>query len=186
MMKSFPLFAVLRGRRVVIAGGGEEAVRKAALFGRAKADLVVVAADIDRAAFEAAGVQARFVARDAEPEDFAGAFIVVVADAGDAYAEALARTARAAGALVNVVDRPALCDFTTPSIVDRGDVVVAISTNGTAPVLGAKLRAVVEAAAPPRLGALAAFAGSFRDAVAAAVPKASRRRFWTTFFRGPI
>jgi len=84
------------------------------------------------------------------------------------------------------VDRPDLCDFTTPSIVDRGRLVIAISTDGAAPVYAKKLRADVEALLPPNAGALADFADRYRSAVKANIDDADRRVFWEAFFNGPI
>ncbi|MEK7266661.1 MAG: siroheme synthase CysG, partial [Pseudomonadota bacterium] len=101
-------------------------------------------------------------------------------------ASALAGFARSAGVPVNVVDHPELSDFLTPSIVDRGDIVVAISTGGAAPVLGRRLREKIEALLPQNLERLAAFARSFRSAVAARVAPEKRRLFWENFFDGPL
>ena len=86
--------------------------------------------------------------------------------------------------VVNVVDRPELCDATTPSIVDRDPVVVAIGTEGTAPVLGRAIKTKIEALIPPGVGRLAALAGRLRSAVARDLPQASRRAFWAWVFKG--
>lgn len=185
-MKSFPAFIKLTGRKVVIAGGGPEALRKARLLAAAGAELTIIAPAIDEELRREFQGSTRFTAAGPALCDFEGALLVVVADAQAADAERLARWAREAGALVNVVDRPDLCDFTTPSIVDRGDIVVAISTGGAAPVLGQRLRGKIEALAPARLGDLAGFAASFRDAVKATIPQSERRAFWSAVFDGPI
>lgn len=190
-MESFPAFLKLKSRPVVILGAGEEAVRKARLYADAGAALTIIAED----ALESDFTDARFrnsagsitvKARAPHKGDVTGAVIVVIADAPPDIATLYRGWAHEAGALVNVVDQPALCDFTTPSIIDRGDVVVAISTGGAAPVLGQKLRGQIEALAPPRLGVLAAFAKSFRDAVKAKVPFEKRRAFWVKVLEGPI
>ena len=77
-----------------------------------------------------------------------------------------AAIARALGVPVNVPDKPALCSFVMPAIVDRGEVTVAIGTEGTSPVLAQRLRAWLERELHPGLDALARLAGDFRDAVA--------------------
>jgi uroporphyrin-III C-methyltransferase/precorrin-2 dehydrogenase/sirohydrochlorin ferrochelatase len=93
---------------------------------------------------------------------------------------------RAARVPLNVVDRPELCDFTVPSILDRGDVVAAIGSNGTAPVLAKSIRTKLEALLPARVGDLAALAGRLRDTVKAALPDFSaRRKFWERTLTGP-
>jgi len=189
-MNNFPAFIDLKDRKVIIAGGGEEARRKARLYVAAGAHLSIIAPVIDAglaAEFsEHASERVHMITATPAALDFEGAVIAVIADADEAQAAVYAKWARNAGALVNVVDQPALCDFTTPSIIDRGQVTIAISTDGAAPVLGQQLRAKVEALAPARLGNLAAFAGSFRDAVKATISADQRRSFWTDVFRGPI
>ena len=91
------------------------------------------------------------------------------------------------GVPVNVVDRPSLCTFIWPAIVDRDPVTIAISSGGTAPVLARSIRARLEALLPANLGRLARFAEDFRAAVKAINPPGpARRRFWDRFFAGPI
>ncbi|MGH6892993.1 MAG: siroheme synthase CysG, partial [Dongiaceae bacterium] len=98
-----------------------------------------------------------------------------------------AEAARAAGKLVNIVDRPELSDFTMPAIVDRGDIVVAVSTQGASPVLAQRVRAAIESVLPPGLGRLAQFAQRFRYAIQSRIAdSASRRRFWDQVLGGPI
>ncbi|MBB5517251.1 siroheme synthase CysG [Amphiplicatus metriothermophilus] len=185
-MKQFPAFLDLSGRRIVIAGGGAAALQKARLFAAAGAELFVVGRPLVPALAEELADRAVLIERTAVANDFAAATLAVVAEDDEARAEALAAAAREQGALVNVVDRPELCDFLTPSIIDRGEVVVAVSTGGAAPVLGRRLRAQIETLLPARLGELAAFARSFRRAVAGKVPPPLRRRFWERFFDGPL
>jgi uroporphyrin-III C-methyltransferase / precorrin-2 dehydrogenase / sirohydrochlorin ferrochelatase len=164
---AFPAFLDLAGRRCLVIGGGAEAERKAALLRRAGAD-----------------VHRR---TDFSDDLLAGMTLVIVAEAPLAVAEAVARAARAGGILVNVVDRPALCDFIVPAIVDRAPVVVAISTAGTAPGLAKLLRMILDRLLPRRLGELAALAGGFRPQVSRRLEDAAaRRRFWRRIFTGRV
>ena len=87
-----------------------------------------------------------------------------------------------AGAVLNVVDQPHLCDAITPSIVDRDPVVVAIGTEGTAPVLARQIKTKLEETLEPRLGDLAAFAGRMRMAAAARLAPRARRDLWRWVF----
>ena len=189
-MNRFPLFVDLQGKKVVIAGGDEEAERKARLVAKAGATIVVITAAVDRARFEGlrddGAADVAILAVDPAPADFEGAALAIIADVDELTAARYAKWARKAGALVNVVDRPGLCDFTTPSIIDRDDVVIAISTGGAAPVLGQRLRGKIEALLPARLGALARFAKSFRDDVKKSVPASARRKLWGKVFDGPV
>ncbi|WP_334191968.1 siroheme synthase CysG [Pararhodobacter sp.] len=183
-MQTFPMFLTMTQRTVIIAGGGEQAAQKARLIARTTAGMVLVAPELDP---ELAGLvgagRARHLTDPAEA-DWAGASLVFVATGDAARDRALHRLAKARGAaLVNVVDRPALCDAFTPAIVDRDPVVVAIGTEGTAPVLGRNIRARIETLLEPRLGDLAALAGRLRGAVEAGIPHDRRRAFWDWVFR---
>ncbi|MFQ6552179.1 siroheme synthase CysG [Aestuariibius insulae] len=184
-MKSFPMFIRTTGRRVVIAGGGEQAAQKARLILKTDAQIVLAAPELDA---ELRGLVAQNRAtHDAcpiAPETFAGSALTFIATGCAGADAALHALAKAGGATVNVVDRPELCDATTPSIVDRDPVVVAIGTEGTAPVLGRTLKTRIETLLPPRIGGLAALAGRLRGAVAEQLPENTRRAFWAWVFGG--
>ncbi len=183
-MKSFPMFIRTTGRRVVVVGGGEQAAQKMRLLLKTDADLVLVARDPDPelAALVASG---RVVCTpDLSADVFTAAvmgFVATGCPGFDAAAHALAQAARCP---VNVVDRPDLCDLTTPAIVDRDPVVIAIGSEGTAPVLTREIKTTLETLLPQNLGGLAALAGRLRDAVAQRVPRENRRAFWGWVFRG--
>jgi precorrin-2 dehydrogenase/sirohydrochlorin ferrochelatase len=162
-MQTFPAFFPLAGRRVVIAGGGEAAEAKARLFEGSPAQ-------VDRLSGEAA----------LDPAAYIGAALAFVAGGDLAFVTAAAAAARKAGAPVNVVDHPALCDFQTPAIVDRGRVVAAVGTAGAAPVMASLLRAELEARIPAAAGAVADLLAQRRDEIRAAYPDLARRR---AFFR---
>ncbi len=184
-MKNYPAFFSLENKRVVIAGGGELAIRKARLVFAAGADIVMIAPSIDEEIKKEFPQKVQFVERAPIPDDFQNTLIAIIAEAREDLQIRLHKMAKDAGALVNVVDAPDLCDFTTPSIIDRDDIVVAISTNGKAPVLGRNLREKIERMLPAKLGGLVAFAGSFRPAVVAKFGNKTRQ-FWEQFFDGPI
>ena len=178
-MKSFPMFVKMVARRVVITGGGEQAAQKARLMLKTEAALTFVSDGLDDElqAIVDAG-RATHHSGQITPDIFAGAALVFIATGDTARDEALHRLAKQAGATVNVVDRPDLCDVSTPSIVDRDPVVVAIGTEGTAPVLARRLKTDLEQILDPRLGSFAALAGRLREAVAAKVPARRRRDVW--------
>ncbi len=118
------------------------------------------------------------------PETFADTALVFIASGCPGADASLHAIATAAGALVNVVDQPHLCDALTPSIVNRDPVVVAIGTEGTAPVLARQIKTQIEQMLDPRLGTFAALAGRLRGAVAARIPREDRRAFWAWAFQG--
>lgn len=167
-MKHLPLFFDLAGRRVVVVGEGAAADRRA---------------DLVRSA--GAHVQ-RFASATVQAADFRGAVAAFIAT-GDADRDAAAqRAAKSIGVPVNVADRPALCDFILPAIVDRDEIVVAVSTGGASPTLATLLRGRIEAALPERLGAVARLAATFRAQVNALIGEPARRRaFFRRLVEGP-
>lgn len=185
MMRNFPVFLDVDGRRVIVVGGGETAAQKARLVRKTSATLVLIAPELD--AELQALVDAGNAVHDRGPittdtfRDAALVFVATGCPATDACCHALAK---AAGALVNTVDQPHLCDAYTPSIVDRSPVVVAIGTEGAAPVLGRQIKTAVEKMLDPALGRYVGLAGQLRDAVARNVPKPDRRAFWQWAFSG--
>src|SRR6185369_17396845 len=121
-----------------------------------------------------------------DPRAYQGAALAFVASEDEAFARAAAEAARAAHVPVNVADRPALCDFTTPAVIDRGEVVLAVGTGGGAPMLATLLRQDIEARAPEGLGRLAALFRAMQAEVRAALPEPSRRRdFLRAALTGP-
>lgn len=182
-MRHFPIFRDLRGARVVISGGGEVARAKLRGLLRTEARLAVyAAAPQDEIRQLAAEGRLTLIERAFTEGDAHGAALVYGANADPAEDLRVAAIARAAGALVNVVDDLDHSDFITPAIVDRAPVVVAIGTEGTAPVLARSLKARIEAMLPQSTGPLARIAAGFR-AVAESLPHgAPRRAFWTRFF----
>lgn len=153
-MDSLPLFHRVAGKPVLVLGEGP-------------------AADAKRRLVERAGGDTLSDARDAIGR---GARIAFVAFDDPAIAAATAERLRAAGMLVNVVDLPELCDFTTPSVLDRDPVLVAIGTGGASAGLAKHLRLRLEAILPAGLGRLAQALAVSRDALRARWPDSRDRR----------
>jgi uroporphyrin-III C-methyltransferase/precorrin-2 dehydrogenase/sirohydrochlorin ferrochelatase len=185
-MHSFPGFLNLQDRLVLVTGGGEHAARKIRLLARAGARIRVVANDLNPEIFSLVAEGAAEHHAAFSPESLDGVRLVISAY-GDARDEAVAEAAQQRGLLVNVVDRADLSDFTVPAIVERGDITIGISSNGTAPLLLGRIRAQIEALLPARLGDVAALAGEFRGTVARVIGDAAKRkRFWQRVFDGPV
>lgn len=186
-LAKLPVFFDLAGKRVVLAGGSEGAAWKAELLSACGAHVEIYAADAE------ADMQA-LLSRGAAPgtltliergwrgEDIAGAAVALADAEDDEEAAAFADAARAAGVPVNVIDKPACCDFQFGSIVNRSPVIVSISTDGAAPILGQAIRRKIETLLPRSLGHWAETAKAFRTRLMDLVPDASRRRdFWERF-----
>ncbi|MEM8959030.1 MAG: NAD(P)-dependent oxidoreductase [Pseudomonadota bacterium] len=184
-MQTFPMFLRMADRHVVIAGGGEQAAQKCRLMLKTDAQIRVMAPELDDELADLANVG--HIVHDTSrptPDRFADTALVFVATGCPGLDAALHDLAKAGGATVNVVDQPDLCDALTPSIVDRDPVVVAIGTEGTAPVLARQIKTRVEQMLEPGLGDLARLAGRLRGAVAARVPREARRDLWRWVFMG--
>ena len=185
-MRTFPIFVSVERKPPLVTGGGELAAIKARLLLK-RAEIIDVAAEEfvpELADLERAG---RIAVLPAQPgvDQIRGRPLVIAATDDDAEDARVAAIARALGVPVNVPDKPALCSFVMPAIVDRGEVTVAIGTEGTSPVLAQRLRAWLERELHPRLDALARLAGDFRDAVAEKLPAGRpRRKFWERVFDG--
>jgi uroporphyrin-III C-methyltransferase/precorrin-2 dehydrogenase/sirohydrochlorin ferrochelatase len=182
----FPIFLDLAGARVIVVGGGEAAFAKIRLLQRSRAILTVVdPMPLAEIAVLAEDGRLELRRRCFVTNDLDGARLCYVALDDVAEAAEVVAEARRRGVLVNAVDRPALCDFTTPAIVERGSIVIAISTGGAAPALARALRARVEAAVPPAYSALAAFCRRWRGRVRQELGDRERRRhFWDAVVAG--
>ncbi len=151
-LSALPLFHRVSGQRVVVLGDGDAA--------DAKRRLVVRAGGVCCGEPEAHHASLAFVAID-DPR----------------AAEAAAIRLRCKGLLVNVTDRPELCDFTVPSVLDRNPVLVAVGTGGASAGLAKQLRLRLEALLPPSLGKLADALYAARDGLRQRFPEAAERRF---------
>ena len=188
-LAKLPVFWALEGKRVVISGGTDAAAWKAEL-------LAACGARVDVYAMEAGDTLEALLARPpAHPSaclvhhgrawrtgDLAGATLAIADCEDEAEARRFFDAARAAGVPVNVIDRPAFCQFQFGSIVNRSPVVVAISTDGAAPILAQAIRRRVEALLPHSLKAWAVLAQSLRERVHKRLAPGERRRlFWERF-----
>ena len=188
-MRFLPVFLDLTEGVVGLVGGGPAALNKLRLLRAAGARVRWYSKDVgfaEEVLTAALSGPLEICFADPRQADFADC-IAVVSAAGDVLDDDIAALARSQHVPVNVVDRPELSTFIFPAIVDRGDVVVAIGTGGTSPVLARRLRERIEALLPARIGDLAVLMGRFRVR-AAQVRRGGRslRRFWERVVDGPI
>ena len=185
-MARLPAFFVLTGKRALVAGGSAAATWKAELLSAAGAQVEVFALQPgeDMLALASAPPNGAVVIqrRDWSADDFSGAAIAVADCSNDKDAAQFAATARNAGVPVNVIDRPAFCDFSFGAIVNRSPLVIGISTEGAAPVFGQAIRAKIEALIPQGFAHWAAAALAWRPRLRAlALSFRGRRTFWERF-----
>ncbi|MCM2331294.1 uroporphyrin-III C-methyltransferase / precorrin-2 dehydrogenase / sirohydrochlorin ferrochelatase [Geopseudomonas sagittaria] len=187
-MDFLPLFHNLRGRQVLVVGGGEIALRKARLLAGAGARLRVVAPLIEdalRALVEQGAGE--LCERGYQERDLDGCVLVIAATDDEPLNARVSREAGARSLPVNVVDAPALCSVIFPAIVDRSPLMVAVSSGGDAPVLTRLMRARLETLIPAAYGRLAGLAQKFRGVVKQRFIDVQQRRvFWEEVFQGSI
>lgn len=154
MIDALPLFHRVAGQPVIVLGSGEAAQAKRRLVERAGGRIVEALQE---------GIDT-------------GARLAFIAHEDESAAKADAIRARCAGLLVNVTDRPELCDFTVPSVLDRAPVLIAIGTGGASAGLAKQLRLRLEALLPRSLGNLATALYAAREAMRRSWPDAGDRR----------
>jgi uroporphyrin-III C-methyltransferase/precorrin-2 dehydrogenase/sirohydrochlorin ferrochelatase len=186
-MNYLPIFVDLRDRHCLVVGGSETAARKAELLLRAGARVDAVALELHEAWDRLP--HAEHVTRAADrftPELLDGKDVVIVVEEDAAIAKTISDAARSRHIPVNVADKPALCSFILPSIIDRSPIMVAVSSGGESPVLARMLRARLETMIPAAYGHLGALASRFKDRVRAVVKPEQRRAFWEKVFLSPV
>jgi uroporphyrin-III C-methyltransferase/precorrin-2 dehydrogenase/sirohydrochlorin ferrochelatase len=186
-MRYFPMFIDLRGRKVVVVGGNEEALRKVRLLQKTEGRIEIIAQDLHPELSDMAiWGTVEWVGHHFADHHIAGAALVFVA-ADDLTNQRVSEAAQALSIPVNFVDHAELSTAITPAIVDRDPLVIAIGSEGAAPILAQHVRANLEASLPPQLGAFVRKAQELRDKIAENLPPGNRRRaFWRSYFLGPL
>ncbi|MBC7697124.1 MAG: uroporphyrinogen-III C-methyltransferase [Bacteroidia bacterium] len=187
-MQALPIFMNITNRLCVVIGGGEVATRKVTMLLKANAAITLYSPELCHELQDLANagkityVKARF-----EQSQLANACMVVAATNDEPVNIAVSVAAKAQNIPVNVVDAPHLCTFTMASIIDRSPIVIAISSEGNAPVLARYVRTKIETMLPTSYGRIAHIAGEFRDKVKAKFATTQERRiFWEGILQGPI
>ena len=179
MTTGYPAILLLDGRLAVVIGGGHVAERKVRTLLDAGARVRVVAEDPTR------GIKGR--AKKGEIEllerryatgDLAGAAVAVAATDDDEVNRDVFAEASEAGIPVNVVDNVALCTFIAPSIVRRGDLVLAISTGGSAPAMAVRIRERLEGEFGEEYARFLELMGELRESVTVPGDQDERAKAW--------
>jgi precorrin-2 dehydrogenase / sirohydrochlorin ferrochelatase len=144
-MSLFPMFVKLRERLCVVVGGGPLAESKIPGLLAADAKIRVISPDITESlAAQAREGQIEWRRKTFEPGDLAGAYLVVAATSAVEVNHEIFHEAESCGILCNAVDDPDYCHFYYPSVVRRGALQIAISTEGLSPALAQRLRRELE------------------------------------------
>jgi precorrin-2 dehydrogenase/sirohydrochlorin ferrochelatase len=182
----YPVFLDLRGKRCVVVGGGQVALRKVEGLAEAGAAVTVIAPQV---AEMPAGVMV--LQRAYQPGDIDGAMLVIAATDDEQVNALVAREAAERGIWVNVVDDPPHCTVVLPSVVRRGALCIAISTGGASPTLARRLRERLEQEFGPEYGMLVELLRALREsweprAKAHNLPGSVRKRAWEQVLDLPL
>jgi len=144
-MGKYPVFLELAGKRAVIIGGGAVAARKAQMLLAAKARLVIVAEEIDNIlTVQCPATAAELVKSKYSKNYLTGATLVIAATNDRQLNERIHKDCQELEILCNVVDEPELCDFFVPAVVKRGDLQIAVSTEGDCPAYAGHIKKKLE------------------------------------------
>jgi len=187
-MQALPIFINITNRLCVVVGGGDVATRKVSMLLKANAAITLVSPEIcpELTALANDG-KIKCIQSNYHKQQLEGACLVVAATDDMSVNQAVSIDSKALGIPVNVVDAPDLCTFTMGSIIERSPVVIAVSSEGNAPVLARYIRTKIETMLPAGYGRIAGIAGEFRDKVKAKFTTTqARRRFWEDVLQGPL
>jgi len=167
-MSLFPMFVKLEGRRVVVVGGGEIAAGKIDSLRQAGATVLIVSPALN-SQLAALVKENKIEWREKEfaPEDLQDAFLVIAATSVPSVNEAVYRAAEGRGLLCNAVDDIGNCHFYYGAVVQRGDLQIAISTNGKSPALAQRLRKELEEQFGPEYESWVEWLGAAREVLRA-------------------
>ncbi len=173
-MRYYPVFLNLKERLCVVVGGGDVAERKVRGLLRAGARVKVVSPELTEGLEELRNRGLiKHVKRAYQEDDIRDAFLVIAATSEMDVNRAVFKDAR--NVPVNVVDVPELCSFIVPSIVNRGDLTVAISTSGVSPALARSIREELEVFFPEETGEFLEFLKDIRSRIKQTVPDSTTR-----------
>jgi siroheme synthase-like protein len=162
-MRYYPIYLDLKGRHVLVVGGGAIAEGKALQLVEAGARVTVVSPELTEALRAAAdSKEITYLNSSFIEENLNGVFLVVSATDDRKVNEKVAKAARERGLLCNVVDQPDLCNFITPALVTRGELQISVSTGGGSPTLTQRVKREVAALIGEEYGDLLELAAEMR------------------------
>lgn len=176
----YPVNLRMTGRACTVVGGGAVAERKVAALLQAGALVTVIAPELTHPLREMS-LQGRisWMQKQYEPGDLAGSFLVVCATDSRSVNRSAAAEAKQVRALTNVVDSPELCDFTVPSQLARGDLLITVSTGGHSPAFTRRLKEELDTLYGPEYGDFLTIVSQAREQVKQRLTSSrERERFW--------
>ena len=172
----YPIFVKLTGKKCIVIGGGRVATQKVKKLLKARGFVTVISPKVTEILKEYASRNAiQVIRRQYRAGDLERAFLVISATDSKKINESIAEEAREEKILCNIVDDPSLCDFYVPSICERDDLKIAISTNGKSPAVAKKIKEELSQLYGPQIGSLLKGLGSLRKKLARKVLESRRR-----------
>ncbi|MDY7034080.1 MAG: bifunctional precorrin-2 dehydrogenase/sirohydrochlorin ferrochelatase [Thermodesulfobacteriota bacterium] len=163
-MRYYPIYLDINGKRCIVLGGGRIAERKVKSLLKCGADVTVISPDLAPPLNTLLSKgRIRHIQRDYQEGDLEGAFLVIGATNDSLAHEKASQEAQKCGILINIVDTPDRCNFIVPSVVERDDLVIAISTNGKSPALARRIREELESVYGREYGVFLALLGAVRE-----------------------
>lgn len=182
-MNYYPVYLNLKGKKAIVVGGGKVAERKVLRLITAGADVTVISPELTkRLVKEKEKKTIRCRQRGYRSGDLRGSFLVIAATDSP---ELNSRIALEAPALVNVVDVPAECNFIVPSVVNRGDLVISISTSGVSPALSKTIRQELEKVYGESIAGYLLFVRTIRKKALAGIPDKKKREMFLKGLASP-
>ncbi|MBW2656124.1 MAG: bifunctional precorrin-2 dehydrogenase/sirohydrochlorin ferrochelatase [Deltaproteobacteria bacterium] len=162
-MRYYPVHLDINNRNVLVVGGGSVGTRKVKTLLDCGARVTVVSPEVSRQLWElAASGDIKLAERSYQSEDLNGVFVVIGATDDERLNQQISSDADRLNTLCNIADRPEVCNFILPSIVQRDDLVITISTSGQSPALAKKLRKALENQFGEEYGTLLQLMGAIR------------------------
>ncbi len=170
----YPIYLDIKDKRCVVVGGGEVAYRKALVLKEAGAEVIVIAPEF----YEkfSAEKDVALLRQGYSGECLQGAFLVIAATNDKEINQKIWEDAQRHGLLVNVVDQPELCNFIVPSVVNRGELQISISTGGASPALAKRIRQELESLFGPEYSELTQLLSKLRPMVISSIKDEDKRR----------
>ena len=144
-MGFYPIFIELEGKTVLVVGGGNVAQRKTETLLKIGASIRIVSRELTKKLKKLVeSKEIRHIGEEFKDEHLNGALLVIAATDDKLLNQKISESARVKNLLINAVDQPSDCNFIVPSIINRGDLLIAISTSGKSPALAKRIRKDLE------------------------------------------
>lgn len=177
MSNYYPVYLDLKGKKCVVVGGGEVARRKVETLLAAGAAVCLISPEVTPAISGLVKTgKLVHINREYQNGDLNDAFLAIGATDNEDINRQIAGEAEEAGIMVNIVDVPKLCNFIVPSKVERGDLIISISTGGKSPALAKKIRQQLEELYDDEYAEYVALLGKCREQVLRQIPDIKKRR----------